>query len=100
VAQRRREIGVRMALGALPEQILRQFLGLGTRLLFVGIGVGGVGAYFAGRWMQSLLFEVAPFNGFVFGVTAALLAVVVLLASLLPSRRAAHTPPIEALRAD
>jgi predicted permease len=100
VAQRRREIGVRMALGALPEQILRQFVGLGTRLLLIGLALGLGGAYWVGRWMESQLFEISPLNGLVLGGTAVLLAIVVLLASFLPSRRAARTAPLEALRAD
>jgi ABC-type antimicrobial peptide transport system permease subunit len=100
VTQRTREIGVRMALGALPEQILRQFLGLGTRLLLVGVVLGLAGSWFVGRLIKSMLFEISPLNGLVLGGTAVLLATVVLLASFLPSRRAASVTPIEALRAD
>jgi len=100
VAQRRREIGVRMALGALPAQIRRQFLFLGVRLLLVGTGLGIAGAWLVGRAMHSLLFGVAPANPWVLGGTALLLGAVVLLACLLPSRRAAHTDPLSALRAE
>ena len=100
VAQRQREIGVRMALGAMPGQVLRQFLGLGVRLLVAGIGLGIAGAWFVGRAMSGMLFGVAPDNAAVFAATAALLAVVVLLASLLPSRRAAKVDPMVALRAE
>lgn len=100
VMQRQREIGVRMALGALPEQILRQFLGLGARMLAIGIPLGVLGAWMAGRAMGSLLFGVGPANLAVFGGTAVLLTVAAMLACLLPSRRAARVSPIVALRAN
>ena len=98
VAQRQREIGVRMALGAQPAQILRQFLGLGGRLLAIGLPLGLAGAWFAGKAMSGLLFGVAPTNPAVLGGTALMLFVVAMLACLLPSRRAAQVAPIEALR--
>jgi predicted permease len=98
VLQRQREIGVRMALGALPEQILRQFLGLGGRMLAIGIPLGLLGAWLAGRTMTSLLFGVEPANPLVLGGTALLLTAVALVACLLPSRRAARVSPMEALR--
>ena len=100
VAQRQREIGVRMALGALPEQIRGQFLLLGARLLLVGTVLGVAGAWLVGRAMHGLLFGVAPANPWVLGGTALLLGAVVLLACLLPSRRAARTDPLVALRAE
>jgi len=98
VMLRQREIGVRMALGAQPGQILRQFLGLGGRILAVGLPCGLLGAWLAGRAMTALLFGVAPTNPLVLGGTALVLATVALLACLLPSRRAARVSPIEALR--
>ena len=100
VLQRQREIGVRMALGAQPGQILRQFLGLGTRLLLIGLPLGLLGAWLAGRAMTGLLFGVAPANPLVLGGTALMLFVVAMAACLLPSRRAARIAPIEALRAN
>jgi predicted permease len=98
VSQRRREIGVRMALGALPSQILKQFLSLGTRLLVVGIGLGVLGAWLTGRAMKGLLFDVAAFNPAIVATTAGILIAVVLLATLLPSRRASRVNPLDALR--
>ncbi|HEY4989317.1 MAG TPA: FtsX-like permease family protein, partial [Opitutaceae bacterium] len=100
VAQRRREIGVRMALGAQPAQIFRQFLGLGMKLLCVALPIGMIGAWMAGHAMESLLFGVSPLNTAVLGGTAALLAAAALPACLLPSQRAARVAPNEALRAD
>jgi predicted lysophospholipase L1 biosynthesis ABC-type transport system permease subunit len=100
VAQRRREIGVRMALGAQPEQILRQFLGLGFRLLAIGLPLGLIGAAMAGQAMASLLFGIGPANPLVLAGTAAVLAAVAVLACLLPAQRAARISPMEALRCD
>jgi len=100
VAQRRREIGVRMALGAQPEQVLAQFLGLGVKLLLAGIGLGVLGAWAAGRAMQSVLFGVGTVNAGVLLATAAVMMIVVLLAVFLPSYRASRVSPLEALRDD
>jgi predicted permease len=100
VAQRRREIGVRMALGAQPGQIQRQFLGLGIRLLCIGLPLGMLGAWMAGRAIGGMLFGVEPLSPSVMAATAVVLAGAALPACLLPSRRAARVAPTEALRAD
>jgi len=100
VAQRQREIGVRMALGALPGQIRSQFLMLGGRLLAIGTTIGLVGAWAAGWAMSSLLYGTSSLNAPVLAVTATVLGAVVLLASFLPSRRAARVDPMVALRAE
>jgi ABC-type antimicrobial peptide transport system permease subunit len=99
VSQRRREIGVRLALGAQPKQILHQFLGLGIRLLAVGLPLGLVGAWFASRLMAGLLFGVGPMNPVVIGGAAMMLGSVAMLACWLPSRRASQVAPVEALKA-
>jgi len=98
VAQRKREIGVRMALGAQPQQVLAQFLGLGARLLVAGIALGVLGSWAAGRAMQGVLFGVDVLQPGVLAATAGVLLVVVLLAVFLPSFRASRVSPLEALR--
>ncbi len=98
VEQRRREIGVRMALGAQPGQIRDQFLLLALRLLAYGVILGGVGAWLSGRAMQALLFHVPAFNLAVLSGAAGVMGLVCIAASLLPSYRAARTSPVEALR--
>jgi predicted permease len=98
VSQRRREIGVRMALGALPRQILTQFLRLGATLFLLGLALGIGGAWIAGRFMQSQLFGVGANHGGAVAGAAGVMLVVVLLATLLPSHRAARVNPIDALR--
>jgi predicted permease len=97
VAQRRREIGVRMALGAQPGQIRIQFLSLSLRLLTAGTLLGLIGAWQAGRAMRTLLFQVPPLNVAVLGAAACVTAAVCLVACLLPSQRAAQISPMEAL---
>jgi predicted permease len=98
VEQRRREIGVRMALGAQPGQIRNQFLLLALRLLAYGVMLGGVGAWVSGRAMQTLLFHVPAFNLPILGVAASVMGLVCIAACLFPSYRAARTSPTEALR--
>ncbi|HWA86794.1 MAG TPA: ABC transporter permease [Opitutus sp.] len=100
VSQRRREIGVRMALGALPGDVLKQFLGLGAKLLLVGIALGAIGAWGAGRAMQGVLFGVGSVDPLVLAVTAVTIIIVVLLATFVPSRRATKVDPMVALRTE
>ena len=98
IAQRRREIGLRMALGAVPDQIARQFLLFGLRLLAMGSLLGCVGAWAAGCAMRGVLFEVPSFHMPTLVSAAIALGVVTLIASLLPAIRAARISPMEALR--
>ena len=97
VAQRHREIGVRMALGARPSQISSQFLALGLRLLGAGVILGTIGAWLTGRAMQTILFQAPPLHVGTLAAAAGVIGVVSLVACLLPSRRAAKTSPMEAL---
>jgi ABC-type antimicrobial peptide transport system permease subunit len=86
-----------MALGARPGQIQTQFLLLGARLLAGGVGLGLVGAWLAGRSMRSVLYGVSGFNLPTLVLTASALAVITIVACLLPSLRAARVSPVEAL---
>jgi predicted permease len=100
VAQRRREIGIRMAVGAQPRQIGAQFLSLGLRLLAAGTILGLLGAWLAGRAMQSVLFDVPTLHLTTLLVTALIMTAVSLVACLIPARRATKVDPMIALRAE
>ncbi|HEV2840926.1 MAG TPA: ABC transporter permease [Chthoniobacterales bacterium] len=100
VAQRTREIGIRMALGAQREQIRAQFLSLGLRLLAVGTILGLIGAWLAGRAMQSVLFGVPTIHLATLFGTAFVMTAVSLIACLIPARRATKVDPMIALRAE
>jgi predicted permease len=98
VAQRTREIGVRIALGATPVNIFKMILGQGLVTIAIGTGIGLLGSFLLTRTMRSLLFEVSPNDpGTVAGVTL-LLILVATLASYIPARRATRIDPIIALR--
>jgi ABC-type antimicrobial peptide transport system permease subunit len=100
VAERRQEIGVRMALGATPDQVLRLFLRHGLIVAAFGIGCGLLGATAAARSLASLVFGVTPRDPATLGSVTALLTVVTLLACYLPARSATRVDPSEALRSE
>ena len=100
VAQRRREIGIRMALGAQRHQIGTQFLSLGLRLLAAGTILGLIGAWWTGRAMQSVLFDVPTLPVPTLLGTALVMSTVSLVACLIPARRATKVDPVIALRAE
>lgn len=98
VAQRSREIGLRMALGARHGDVLKLVLGRGLALVAVGAGVGLVLALFATRFVRSLLVNVSPTDPVTIATVVGLLALVALIAAWLPARRAARVHPMDALR--
>lgn len=99
VTQRRTEIGIRMALGATIQQVVRMVMLQSARLAFVGVVVGLVGALAVARVMRAVLYDVSPTDPLVLGAVAAVLLAVVMIASVIPARRAAHIDPSEAMRA-
>jgi putative ABC transport system permease protein len=100
VNQRTQEIGVRMALGARPVDVLWLVLSEGGRLALVGIAVGTAAALALTGTISSLLFGVSPTDPMTFGSIAVLLLGTTLLACYVPARRAAHVDPMTALRAE
>jgi putative ABC transport system permease protein len=100
VTQRVHEIGLRMALGASRSDILKLVLRQGLSLSLVGVGLGITGALFAGRLLESLLFEIAPRDPLTLVVVGFFVVAVTLAASYLPARRATRVDPFVALRRD
>ena len=100
VAQRTRELGVRIALGANAGRVVRLILGEGILFAAAGIAIGGAIALTAARWLQPLLFSVSARDPLVFASVAALLALVSVVACIRPTLRAIRVDPVMALRSD
>jgi ABC-type antimicrobial peptide transport system permease subunit len=100
VLQRRREIGIRMALGAQRQELTGMFIRHGLTLAGIGVVCGVVAALMVMRLMSSLLFHVSPLDPVTYGAVALGLVATAMLASYVPSRRAATVNPVEALRAE
>jgi ABC-type antimicrobial peptide transport system permease subunit len=98
VTQRTREIGVRVALGASAEEVVRHVLGRGIRLSAAGLAIGLLGAYSLRRVLASQVFGVSPSDPLVYAGAAALMFGVALAACYLPARRASRVDPLIALR--
>jgi putative ABC transport system permease protein len=98
VAQRRREIAVRMAIGASSSSVARLVVMESLMLAVAGCAVGAFGVAAVGRLAQSILFGIAPQDPLTLAATAAVLFVAVLAASWLPARRAARVNPVSAMR--
>jgi putative ABC transport system permease protein len=100
VEQRTREIGIRMALGAERSTVLAMILGQGARLAAAGIAAGALGAFALSRLMAGLLYGISTTDPATYALLALLLALVALLACLVPARRAVGVDPLVALRAE
>ena len=98
VAQRRREIGVRMALGAQPRDVIADVMGHGLRLAAIGVVIGIAMALAGTRLLRSLLFGTSPTDALTFAAVATLLVIVAAAASLVPALRASRVDPLIALR--
>ena len=97
VAQRRREIGIRMALGSTSADILGLVIRDGMRITAIGLGLGVVGMFALTRAMRGLLYGVQPLDPIVIGIVAIVLTAVAVIATLVPARRAAAVSPMAAL---
>jgi ABC-type antimicrobial peptide transport system permease subunit len=100
VGDQTRELGIRVALGAMPSDVRRSVLGRAFALTGIGAIVGLVGAIATSRLFQSLLFEVSPLDPLALASAGALLLAVAVIAAYVPARRATRIDPVQALSAD
>jgi putative ABC transport system permease protein len=100
VGQRRREVSIRVALGAQPNQVKRLFVRRGIVLACAGSVIGLVTAMGLSRWVSSLLFGVTPLDPATYLASASIVSMAALIASYIPARRASSVDPLESLRAD
>ena len=98
VMQRRKEIGIRMALGARPGSVLGMVLREAGGVVAVGLAAGLLGAFALTRLMRGLLYEVSAMDVATYTVVAAILAAAAIVASLVPARQAASVDPVSAIR--
>jgi ABC-type antimicrobial peptide transport system permease subunit len=100
VAQRTREIGIRMALGAQPSAVMRLVLGQSFVLTAIGIALGVAGAGLVTRYLKGMLFGLTPLDPMTFVAVSFLFAAVAAIASFVPAHRATTVNPVVALRAE
>jgi putative ABC transport system permease protein len=100
VSERRREMGLRLALGASPRDILTVVMGRGMTMTLIGVGLGLLAAGFTSRFLASLLFGVKPFDPLTLASVCLVLMTVAIVASYLPARRASRVDPAMVLRSD
>ena len=100
VNQRRREIGIRMALGAGMRDVLAHIMRNAIWMVLLGLGLGLAGAFALTRIIKTLLFQVSVFDPLAFTLAAAAMLVIGILASLIPASRASRVDPVSALRTE
>jgi len=100
VSRRRREVGIRMALGASRGRVLQQVLGQGSRLALIGVTIGVIASAIVGRVLESLLYGVSGFDPIAYIAAAGTLIAVALAANIVPALTAARTNPVTALRSE
>jgi ABC-type antimicrobial peptide transport system permease subunit len=100
VGLRTREVGIRLAIGATPRQVLALILSQGLRLAVAGAVLGALGAAAAGQVLESMLYGVSALDPIALGAAAGLLILVAVAANLVPARAAARVDPLRALRAE
>jgi putative ABC transport system permease protein len=100
VSYRRREIGVRMALGATRRSVAQLILRQGSMVIGAGLGVGLLLSVATGRWVKSFLYQVQPLDVLTYVSVVVALSTIGLIAALLPARKAASIEPMQALRED
>jgi ABC-type antimicrobial peptide transport system permease subunit len=98
VSQSRREIGLRMALGAAPMHVLRLILASGLSLTMIGIGLGAAAALGSTRLLGYMLYRVSPLDPVAFGAALVIMLIAAVAACVSPAWRAARTDPVGALR--
>jgi ABC-type antimicrobial peptide transport system permease subunit len=100
VSERAHEMGIRLALGARPAEVLWLVVGRGLRVGGLGVALGFAGALAAGQAIRRLLFGISPMDPLTLAAVALVIGMAVLVASYLPARRAAGVDPMVALRAE
>jgi putative ABC transport system permease protein len=100
VGQRRREIGIRMALGARRREVIALVVGRAVTLATIGLAIGGAASLLTGELLSGMLFQIAPWDPWSFMTIAGLLVVTAIAAAASPALRAAHVDPVSALRSD
>lgn len=98
IAQRTREVGIRMALGAQPGDVVRMVMGQGLRVIAAGVGVGIIGAVAAARLLSGLLFGISALNPATYLLAAVTMGLIGVVACYIPARRAVSVDPLRALR--
>jgi putative ABC transport system permease protein len=100
VIQRRREMGIRLAIGATSSDMIRLIVGQAVGLAAIGVAIGLAGAFALTRVIRALLFNTDPLDAFTFAASAGVLLVIAVLSAYLPARRALRVDPTVAMRAE